>query len=83
VLESEDLSAISKTMKKVENGKVEPAVCQRFIQKRSAGQPILWLVVSEKAIIFNQQLMGSPDSKRVSSAKKKKTLRWTLLVSLL
>jgi hypothetical protein len=39
-LESEDGRAIRKTMKKAENGKVEAAIYQGFIQKRAVGQRI-------------------------------------------
>jgi hypothetical protein len=56
VLEREDGSMIRKTVKKVENDKVEAAIYEWFTQKRSAGQPISGLVLCEIALIFNQQL---------------------------
>jgi hypothetical protein len=80
VPDSEDGSRIIKTMKKAENGEVEAAINQWFIPKRSAGQPISWLVLREKALIFNHQLgvASIPNE----SPPQNKNLCWTFLVPL-
>jgi hypothetical protein len=66
-------------MKKEENGEVEAAINQWFIPKRSSGQPISWLVLCEKALMFNHQLgvASIPNE----SPPQNKNLCWTFFSS--
>ncbi|UYV65390.1 hypothetical protein LAZ67_3004206 [Cordylochernes scorpioides] len=62
-LDNEVGSLYRKAMKMAENKDLDVAVYTRFMQLRSQGQPIIYLLNCEKALEMNEKIGGIPDFK--------------------